>query len=432
MAMELSQVAIFFFYDVFLLTWGTVGNATILLTFGRPSVRKQSTVVLVLALAVADLASCLVVSPLDIATMIHAHNLYYTNITDEPTCEPILCQSLLGVLFATQYYTLLLHGLVTVNRYCTVCRSPTNRMSRKQTMLLIGIILVPSVIIGVLSGISGTNSSDAITTDPCVLTYHTDIHAIVWFVTVLIVFFTIIGLNFKMVMIVRRRQNSISNVIIPILTARMGTRLPNSDQNQFAASNDRCIDNKHSRSTSNLPDHCPKLQHRRSSLSEFKYPAIVSIDNPISNTQRQIFDIYGDSGSPSTRLASSVPPSLFCNSLDAPVNSQIRQSSFSFLRKQKSNRPSILPNFHKETLDRMTKTLLLTTIIFALMWMPLFVVLSVPLDTLHDLQQRNSRLFAFMLFLRDFPRLNHAVNPVIYGFMCAKFRSEFKKLTARE
>ena len=73
----------------------------------------------------------------------------------------------------------------------------------------------------------------------------------------------------------------------------------------------------------------------------------------------------------------------------------------------------------------MTKTLILTTTIFALLWIMTLSAVLIPLDFV---EQQNSQIVALLIFVGEIARFNHIINPVLYGFMCTRFQVEFKRL----
>ena len=85
-------------------------------------------------------------------------------------------------------------------------------------------------------------------------------------------------------------------------------------------------------------------------------------------------------------------------------------------------------DFQRRTLNRMTATLMVTTTVFALLWIPSICVFIVPAQTMLQLSQTNGSLLTFLMFMIQLRRFNHFINPIIYGFICTCFRVAFRKL----
>ncbi len=89
--------------------------------------------------------------------------------------------------------------------------------------------------------------------------------------------------------------------------------------------------------------------------------------------------------------------------------------------------PIVQPQNHRRPLGRMTSILLITSFMFAISWIPSLAVYSIPMDTQVTMLKNDDILYAGLTLLKQLVRLNHAVNPVIYAFMSAHFRRDFRR-----
>ena len=405
--------SIFLFYDGLLFVCGTFSNIIVLLTFGRSSVPKSSALILVLALAVGDLIACLVNSPLQMVAVLYSSSKpkwKLTNASKSTTkanagYSDMLCQLSQGLLFFTVYFTLLLHGLMAVNRYFTVNRPLAQRMTRHQTKVLIAVILVLSAAIGIYGGKEGEVCESGDLSNTLELLFS---------ITIVMVLVLITSANTIMLLKVRRQQRRVNDIFgeirrdqVPTVSSAVQRRKPS-----IPVVTLQCQDIEH-----NAGAH---MQAR----PEQAHHETFSVNRNKNCTARS---------SPRMEIAHSSDPSdnTRFRTIQIDISSVERSSRRSSLQPRRQRDITIYGrmNFHRKTLDNMTKILIATTIIFTLSWIPpIMIVVQISQNTLRDLYQNNYALFSFVVFLRDLPRLNHMINPVIYGLMSTKFRKEFKKL----
>ena len=136
---------------------GVPANCLIVVTYGRKSVSKDSTVIVLLALAVADLIPCLVTSPIEAAM----HLLNLNSNSTLPSCQVTLeqyCYIHQSVFVATESFSTLLNNLLAIN--CCYATWRTKGESRLCTNFrgviaaLIVVFFIFSVAIGVLTGVT--------------------------------------------------------------------------------------------------------------------------------------------------------------------------------------------------------------------------------------------------------------------------------------
>ncbi|XP_072016391.1 uncharacterized protein [Amphiura filiformis] len=478
---------VFLVYDSLLFTFGVVGNTIVILTFGRKSVPKPPAVILVLVLALGDVLACVFASPLDAATIIYSTNLNFTNDSSLPVppFNNLLCKSSLGTLFSTQYFTVILHGLIAINRYIAVSRPPARRMSRRVTLGLAVAIFALSLCIGISITFVSTFTNES-TTDPCAILHRMLGFKILWLVSVLTVLLLIICSGILMVLSVRKQQNAVfemhgvqrqqkedsmvsSDKYTQSISASCPWGQPSSTTPQHHDDISVCIADSSRVFYNRHEDGNCQLQFGRATGASYHgkepicYCSTVSLrgasadratnlqphgQHSLSVHARRHGRVSADTARPSTM----VPPlRLIGNNGIDHVDSKIQSSPlpssanydatksgplhFTVEHSQENDNKlarNLPQNFHKRTLDRMSKILLFTIAIFALTWIPVFVILMIPQSVIQDRSEVNPRLIAFVIFMRDLPRFNHIINPVIYAFMSSKFRKEFMKLIRRD
>ena len=139
---------------------GVPANCLLLFVFGRKSVIKDSTVISLLALAVADLIPCLVTSPFEAVILLLNLN---SNSTSTPCLlalgEQQYCNMYISVFTATELFSVLLNNLLAINCCYATWRSK-GKLSRLCTnfrrviVALIVVFFIFSVVIGVLTGVT--------------------------------------------------------------------------------------------------------------------------------------------------------------------------------------------------------------------------------------------------------------------------------------
>ena len=382
-AMAIDDQTIYIFHDILLITFGVLGNILILLTFGCKSVQKNSAIILVLALALGDTVSCLLASPLHIGVNAYASTIDFKNGSNiaSPN-ENQMCQVAMGIIASSEYYTTLLHGLIAINRYYTVCRTPNRKMSEQLTLLLVLSCLAPSLVMGVFCAISST-FNNMYMTSTCGIVYHEEELSLVWGVSILATILLILILTIKIILYIRQRQRGVADLMV-------------------------ANEQRHPRFRVNILERPPT---RHSKGSNFLNSFITEQSVGTSNI---------------TPSNGPIPLKSLSNAEDA--TSINHQKTAGQIRTARLNN---VVSFQKRTLLRMTKALLLTITIFALSWLPAFVIVFQPKNTMQNLSDRNYSLFVFVVFIRSLPRLNHMINPVIYGFMSTRFQTEFKKMMNR-
>ena len=138
---------------------GVPANSLIVFTFGRKSVIKDSTVISLLALAVADLIPCLVTSPFEAVILLFSLN---SNSTSSPCLlalgEQQYCNMYRGVFVATELFSVLLNNLLAINCWYATWRSKgKSRLCtnfRRVIAALIVVFFIFSVVIGFLTGVT--------------------------------------------------------------------------------------------------------------------------------------------------------------------------------------------------------------------------------------------------------------------------------------
>lgn len=402
-----TRFTVFLFYDTLLLTFGVIGNVIILVTFGRNSVLKPPTIMLILALALSDLAVCVFVGTTHVAITTSFSSVdNYTTWTTPPYGNSF-CKFTLGVILPTQYFTVLLHGLVAFNRYITVSRPAGRRMTRRGTCLLLIIICIPSLSIGAFATTTeGCDHMGHIGIGPCIPLKYTSVLMITWFITIISTALLIIFLNTKMVLHVRRLQGTASVKYTKSIL-----------QSQDA------ITNPSSTESINLSPSLPPSP-------DMLQTAANITDRYLSVTQPSNYKSVRHLSLPS--LNSPIhPPTSDERRFSAETNLQ-DSISRDDLSRQHSQRNVIVVfrprNFQQRTLDRMTKTLLLTTMTFVFTHIPFFVVTAIPQDTMESLNEKHQNIFGLVVFLQNFSLFNYVINPVIYGLTSTRFRREFRRL----
>ena len=155
-------------------------NCLLLFAFGRKDVTKDSTVILLLTLAAADLIPCLVTSPFEAAILLLSLNSNSTS----PPCPLALgeqqltyCHMYLSVFTATELFSVLLNNPLAINYCYTTWRSKgKSRLCtnfRRVIAVLIVVFLIFSVVIGVLTGVTLSLEEKFMTTVPGRIIYFT-------------------------------------------------------------------------------------------------------------------------------------------------------------------------------------------------------------------------------------------------------------------
>ena len=499
-----TYLFVFFVYDALLLSWGIVSNFIVLVTYGRRSVTKSPTVLLVLSLSLSDLTACLVATPLDVSTLLHSITFNSSSNASHFSTN-LLCQSSLGVWSFSKYLTLFIHALSTVNQYCAVKRTLSSRLTKRAILLLATVSVFVSFIIGVVTGSLSAFIPDSIT-GPCNIQHRKDILVHFQVVLSMSIFLLIIVLNIITVTKVRKQQRSVS-----ITQSKPCIQIQNMPHAEISSNSDIHIESptltEHmgsyslrtsvctSQSTECHPDsvNYPNT-HKKTCIPSISYPAAMvsphrtqrhSIQGPLQNVN------FRDLSSPSPLLLSPVmspyrtltPSTLLRSSYDRSTSPapnkihSIRAASTSdikslaapsrnlpFISQPANEDAAFLPlsslslsvtnlragatsalstffplqrheklpkRFQQVTLQRMTRALFIRTVVFALIWMPGIITACIQHDTMVNLHQHEPFLFALVVFLNEFPKLNHIINPVVYSFASSKFKHEFKKLIKR-
>ena len=357
-------------------TLGLIGNLLIILVFIRRSVQKSPAVILILLLAFGDVSYSLFCSPLRaISQTYHASHGNDSDIT--PSSEDILCKFSVASDLGVEFYSIVIHGFIAINRYVVVCKN--SRLSRRAmttnaTVACVLIIVLTSLCIGCFGGITATvnNSTDTV---KCNIDEYYRLFPILFFsVTLVGTLLLIVVLNLKMILHVRKEQRQVWP----------GTEQVTNDEEP----NDGMKSNTHN--------------------------TCESLGNVAASSSANYDEQYKPKLSTPT-----VSPSREHNQLEQqPQPSQ-------HLRLQM---PGNQREFQRRTLSRMTKTLILTTTIFALLWMISISAIIIPSDVKQQLKYKNGNIFASIIFLTEINRFNHVVNPVLYGFKCTKFQVEFKRM----
>ncbi len=160
----LSEDIVRVVYDCILFVFGVPANTLILVTFGRRDVPKSNIVIILLALASADLLSCVLEGSFRAAVL--SSPLIQSNFTDADigvndntyACtvrqvKPWICQGLLFSAMSMDFYTLLLHCLIAINCYNTIQRHAVRqRINQPYVVVLVFVFLVVSTSFAVIIG----------------------------------------------------------------------------------------------------------------------------------------------------------------------------------------------------------------------------------------------------------------------------------------
>ena len=374
-------------------TLGLISNFLVILVFARRSVQKPPAVILIISLAIGDFIYSLFSSSLQIAGQIyHASN---RNDSATGTCiEGILSQVSIAVTVATEYYGILLHGLITINRYWVVCRTPRRSTTTFGTILYVTLVVLTSLFIGSFAGYQSSRTQPITYSQLSTIIEFDHTFLGVLFITLVGTVVLIVVLNCKMVTHVRNRQRK----VLPDIHFNEGS-------NENAG-----VENENQPNAENASKRCVTTSSFVS--SEWVFVPVTPSNLVKTGSHLSI---------PSTAQAGPLP------TLSQPQQQpQLRQQQIRPI--QQVQVPDNRRNFQRQTLSRMTKTLILSTTIFALLWIVTFGSVMIPPRILRQLKHSNSHAYAYVLFFSEFSRLNHFLNPVIYGFMCTRFKEEFKRM----
>ena len=402
-----TRKTVFLFYDILLLTFGVMGNVIILITFGRNSVLKPPTIMLILALALSDLAVCVFVGTTHVAITTSLSNVDNTTWTTPPYGDSF-CKFTLGVVLPTQYFTVLLHGLVAFNRYFTVSRPAGRRMTKRGTCLLLIILCIPSLSVGAFATTTdGCNHMGHIGIGPCIPLKYTSVLMITWFITIISTALFIVCLNTKMVLHVRRLQGNTSvKYTKSILQSQDAITNPSSNES-ISLSSPLPPSPDQLRTGAGITDQYLSVA-QPSGFNSVRHLSLPSLNSPVRSPtidERRSF------------------------SAEANLQDAISRENISRQHNQTNVLVVFRPrNFQQRTLDRMTKTLILTTMTFVFTHIPFFVVSAIPQDTMENLNEKHPHIFGLTVFLQNFSLFNYVINPIIYGLTSTRFRREFRRL----
>ncbi len=369
---------------------GVFANCLILVTFLLGIRQKTPAIILIIALGFGDLFYSIGTAPMRASS----HMLFgiRSRQYNESHVLQILCRSVTSLDLAIEHFTVLLHGLIAINRYYVVCRSTSySRIGVRATIVLIASSASLSVLTGVLAGFGATTQHDDHGDTQCYFNKNWHIVMLaVFYSTLIVTLALIVILNTKMVVHVRNVQRM----------AKEEIQLRNlNNGNRIADRND------------NVPE----------------------VDSNAHSTLNQ-------STLPSVEDTSIGEPSSFQGGSDQSIPRAIQVQPVSFKQRESSNQdkdkpeniphpePQLLRDYQRKTLNKMSKTLLMTTTLFVLLWIPAVAVYSIPTSVMAHLSQTHESLMSFIIFCGQMRRFNHFINPIIYGVMCNNFRVAFRRM----
>ena len=140
---------------------GTPANTFLLFTFGRRVVDKDNTVILLLALAAADLIPCFVTSPFEVVTSLLVLISNPNSNSTIPPCQLIFskqkCALYRGVCIMTEIFPLLLNNLLAIN-CCYITGGPNRSVwsthMRNCIIAFIFVFFIFSVSMGIVGAIA--------------------------------------------------------------------------------------------------------------------------------------------------------------------------------------------------------------------------------------------------------------------------------------
>ena len=132
---------------------------------------------------------------------------YFDGNDSDASTEDILCKVAMAVDLGIEYYSMVVHGLIAVNRFCVVCKTTQRAMTTRTTITSLICIVCISIVIGCAAGTasSANPSSDTVN---CIIS---DFHGLKTFlfsfwVTLIGTLLLIVILNLKMILHVRSEQ----------------------------------------------------------------------------------------------------------------------------------------------------------------------------------------------------------------------------------
>ena len=433
------------FYGALLVTFGIFGNSLILLVLGRPSIQKPPAIILMIALA-ADLAACSTIGPFQLANSFFSSLSSQQNYSDSEASvhsqshtRTIFCKFMIGFIYFVQFFIILLHALIAINRYCIVCQGTTGKMSRRQTLAFLLGLLFSSLIFGLACFLTVSIPSTQSKYLCNLLNLKGSQPVMVVFITTLLgTITTITILNTKMILHVRRQQNQTSDFVNRLQNSQRSTQmtadttptisLPIQGEINIASSSNTqlmttCLQNK---------DVPVCVRGDTIALSEIRSHDHNNPSQP-SSVCNNIMDL-----SPTTTTFNNGRASLHAvsissiNNANAPTATSANEH-FNAPLSQQQQEVGIVPachqqpHFHERTLSHMTKTLTVTTTIFVLLMLLTIATYFVPTKFKQSSHQID--LFSiFLMLMVGIAFLNHIINPLIYGFLSTKFRMELKRL----
>ena len=408
---------------------GTTSNGLVLVVYTQRSVKKSPPVILTLFLTSGNLLYSMVVTSLQIVRRVTDLNNYETPNIRHP--NEYICQPFIGVLFAVEQFVVWLNVLIAINRYRIICGGPGERMKMRTVYLASFLIFLSCIVFGTIIGVLSTSEIDEDGTLLCrikesarqgfnIFIFGTSFGTIVG----------IIVLDIKMIRSVKRRQRQIFPLQLTDAKAnsvdtqnRSGNTL---DPNQELVSQSKTL-----QSVGNLPGTSGasvESQHRSSQTLSTELSRQFSVRfqiNNLSKTPQPVGTIPGTSKSPACR-----PPQHLGNHSalsSQSVENQYRSSQT--LPTQVSRQPSVgfqINNFQYKTLWRMTKSLLATTLTYAIIWLCVFslAILQIVLEAYVTNYSSNTILFMTSILFQ----VSHIIPPFILWCLSSDFRQAFWKL----
>ena len=408
---------------------GTTGNGLVLVVYTQRSVKKSPAVILTLFLTCGNLLYSMVVTSLQIVRRVtDLSNYEIPNIKHSNE----FCQSFIGVLLGVEYFVIWLNVLIAINRHRIICGSPGERMKMRTVYLASFLILLSGIVFGTVMGVLSTSEINEDGILVCRIKESVrQGYKIFIFGTVFGTIVGIIVLDIKMIRSVKRRQRQIFPLQLTDAKAnlvdtqcRPGNTL---DPHQELVSQSKTL-----QPVGSLPGTSGasvESQHRSSqtlSTELSRQPSVRFQMNNLSKTPQPVGTVPGTSKCPSSR-----PPQHVGNhstSSSQSVENQHRSSQT--LPAQVSRQPSLMRfqinNFQHKTLYRMTKSLLTTTLTFAIIWLCIFSMAILQSVLEAYVTNYSSNIFLFMPGI--FFQVNHIIPPFILWCLSSDFRQAFWKL----
>ena len=431
----------------FLIVFGVIGNAAVLITKLRRPARRSVTNCLILALAGGDMIYCILGSSVLLTLTVLSSNWdsidIYSDLMKSIIHEKQIrfCKVTFGIVFACEYYTLLVRGLIAVN--CYYCAS-SGGITAKQTLILLISISVFSIIMGMICASVTSISTEYSEIQACTIVsmeMDTILYSL-WTLSLLIILVGTITIHVKIVMFVRRRQRQVSNIRsdtsetinsvsstsstqIETLSSVVTRRETGEKVSFLDAENQKVPKTSETMKSPPVPMRAsPPIPMRAHTLSDLSRPG----QNTKQKRKRQLFrhqmiascetlpTIWEETECLEDKKSL---PSIFLQVQQKPGNSTNAPLP--------QNKLQQVPQHSgwNRMLTRQSMVLLITTAIFCMIWISSLVIHCFFLEYKYTIFQRNDTVYAVLIFLQELARLNHVVYPILYACTNRQFRRSF-------